>query len=88
MILTVVTLMISACAGTSEQPAVNQQANAQPWGSDEGDLVCRYERTIGSRIGSRVCRTQEEIRAEKEAGQEALEDWAFELDEDRIVTGN
>jgi hypothetical protein len=40
--------------------------------ADENRLICRRERTLGSNIPRRVCRTQRQIDAEKAAGQESL----------------
>jgi hypothetical protein len=40
--------------------------------ADENRLICHKERTVGSHISKRVCRTQSEIDAEKTAGQESL----------------
>lgn len=44
----------------------------------DGDIVtndgkiCRYEKTTGSHIGTKICRTPEQIKVEKEAAKKAL----------------
>jgi hypothetical protein len=40
--------------------------------ADENRLICRQERSLGSHIPRRVCRTQKEIDTQKRAGQESL----------------
>jgi hypothetical protein len=40
--------------------------------ADENRLICRKERTLGSNIPRRVCRTQRQIDDERAAGQESL----------------
>jgi hypothetical protein len=40
--------------------------------ADENRRICRKERSVGSNIPRRVCRTQREFDAEEAAGQEAL----------------
>ena len=40
--------------------------------ADENRRICRKERSVGSHIPRRVCRTQREFDAEKAAGQESL----------------
>ena len=95
--------MLIAAGCSSTQPKESESATAAAAGGeevdeaamrtaltaeDEGDLVCRYERTVGSRIGKRVCRTQAQVQAEREAGEAALDRYAYELDEDRKVSGN
>ncbi len=52
---------------------------------NEDEVICRYEKTINSRIGKRVCRTRAELAAAREAGQNALEENAWRQDTDRIV---
>ena len=71
-------LFVAACGSTEETSTTT--ASNQPWGEDEGDLICEYEATVGSRIGKRTCRTQEQIDAQREAGQDAVERWGKELD--------
>jgi hypothetical protein len=68
------------------EPVKENRLVAKSLEEDEGDLVCRYERTVGSRIGKRICRTEREIEAERQAGQETLEHNAFMRDKDRIVS--
>jgi predicted small lipoprotein YifL len=40
----------------------------------EPQVICRKERRIGSNIAKRVCRTREEIEAERAEGQNTLEE--------------
>ncbi len=99
--IVLVLLALSACSSTgdtSTQTASDPEATtvsvsdskskAKALPPDEGDLVCRYEKTIGSRIGRRVCRTEAQNVAAREDAQEALERYSKELDPDRVVTGN
>lgn len=92
-------LIISACSSTgqqSPQPGGDSETTSESVSDsksgprrlppDEGEVICRYEKTIGSRIGTRVCRTEAAERAAREAGQEALERNAMRTDDDRIVT--
>lgn len=93
-------LAISACSSTGDTsaPAGDSEtttvaaSDSKPRGQvlppDEGDMICRYEKTINSRIGRRVCRTESQEVAAKEAAVEALERYTKELDQDQIVTGN
>lgn len=37
--------------------------------ANERDLVCRYERSSGSHMRERICRTREQIEADREAAQ-------------------
>jgi hypothetical protein len=97
-----VSLALSACAstgGTSPSPAgepetvttaavSDSKSRGQVLPPDEGDMVCRFEKTVNSRIGRRVCRTETQEEAAKEAAQEALERFRKQTDEDLIVTGN
>lgn len=58
------TILITACSG---KPKVGADAIA----STEGK-VCRYEKSTGSHLGTRVCRTPEQMEHEKEAAKEAM----------------
>ena len=94
-------LALSACASTGETspPAAGEsetvttaavsksESRGQVLPPDEGDMVCRFEKTVNSRIGRRVCRTESQEEAATEAAKEALERYQRELDPDRIVTG-
>ncbi len=92
-------LIISACSSTRQhapEPAGDSETTnesvsdsdlrAQALSSDEGGLVCRYEKTISSRIGKRICRTKAAEQAAREAGRKALERNAIRMDKDRKVT--
>lgn len=103
--LSLVMLIVAACSGTGPQAPVpagdsgttsesvsDSELQAELSSSGEDGLICRREKTIGSRIGNRVCRTPEEDQAAREAdqagraaAQEALERNAIRMDESRIV---
>ncbi|WNC69679.1 hypothetical protein RI845_05905 [Thalassotalea nanhaiensis] len=56
--------LITACAGTPEggsKTAANQKGK-----------ICKYEKTTGSHIGTKICRTPEQIQREKENAQQAM----------------
>ena len=57
--------VLAGCAGNSGKSGKFAK-------TEEGDKICRFEKTTGSHIGSKVCRTQAQIDAEKEAAQQAL----------------
>lgn len=58
-----VSLAVTACAGT---PAGGKTA------SSEKGKICTYEKTTGSKIGHRICRTPAQVEAEKVAAQKAM----------------
>ncbi len=77
-------LAISACSGTptaapeqsagtetSSESVTLDELRAEMY--EEEEIVCRFESTVGSRLGKRVCRTKSQREAERIAGQEALE---------------
>ena len=66
--------------GGFEEPSVVEV------GAGDEQIVCRYEKTIGSRIGKRTCRTKAEDKAARVAAQEALERNAIRTDKDRVVS--
>ena len=84
-------LALSACASTGEtspppagEPetvttaaASNSESRGQVLPPDEGDMICRFEKTINSRIGRRVCRTESQEQAAREAAQAALAEAAL-----------
>ena len=63
--LMVATQFLSACTG---KPDSTQKALA----SNEDGKICKYEKTTGSRIGTKICRTQQQIDIEKEKAQDAM----------------
>ena len=91
-----VTLAISACSSTppaeprqtvsveeSSQPATVDSLRAEMYAEEE--VVCRFEKTVGSRLGKRVCRTKSQREAEKIAGQKALERNAIMHDQETKI---
>jgi hypothetical protein len=75
----------STSATKSSEPTSVEELRAEMYAEEE--VVCRYEKTIGSRLGKRVCRTKSQSEAERIAGQEALERNARMQDEQTRVTG-
>ena len=73
-----ITETVGATSGL-EEPSVVEA------GAGDEQIVCRYEKTIGSRIGKRTCRTKAEDKAARVAAQEALERNAIRTDKDRVV---
>jgi len=65
LLLMVFTLFISACTG--KPPMTSGQVAS----SEEGK-ICSYEKTTGTRIGARVCRTPQQVEIQKEAAQAAI----------------
>ena len=52
---------------------IEKNRGAAPDGTAEKDgYICRTERPLGTRFGKKVCRTPEQIEAEKQAAKEAL----------------
>ncbi|WP_348728183.1 hypothetical protein [Rheinheimera texasensis] len=52
---------------------IEKKRGAAPDGTAEKDgYICRTERPLGTRFGKKVCRTAEQIEAEKQAAKEAL----------------
>ncbi|TKB44676.1 hypothetical protein [Thalassotalea mangrovi] len=62
-VLMIALTAITACSGTPESERIAQ--------NDDGK-ICRYEKVTGSHIGTRICRTPEQIEKEKQDAQEAL----------------
>lgn len=55
-------ILLTACAGQSSTKIA----------SDDSGKICRYEKTTGSHIGTKICRTPQQMKAEKEAAQQAM----------------
>lgn len=61
-------------ASMQEAPtAVPSAEPAKQEVAQEERMVCRVERTIGSKLAQRVCRSPDQVRREREAAREALE---------------
>ncbi len=56
--------LLGAC---SSQPKDGTTASA-----DTSKKICKYEKSTGSNVGKRVCRTAEQIEAERKASQELV----------------
>ncbi len=56
-----------------EVPEVSVSANVPP---PENEIVCRRERTTGTYISKKVCRSRAQIAAEREASQDMLEEFS------------
>jgi hypothetical protein len=40
--------------------------------ADDNEIVCRKEKTLGTRIGKRVCKTRAQLRMEEEAARQMM----------------
>jgi hypothetical protein len=63
--LMVAAQFLSACSGKPESSKVALASN-------EDGKICKYEKTTGSRIGTKICRTPQQIEIEKEKAQDAM----------------
>lgn len=61
-IVAIISALTAACAGGDR---------AQKLAQEEGK-ICKYEKTTGSHLGTRVCRTPEQIEQEKAAAKELI----------------
>ena len=78
LLLAVLPLSLAACATMTEEEraAVQEQRAQETRTAEEGGLRCRTIRQTGSRLGSRVCRTEEEwdqIQRDAQEGQDRME---------------
>lgn len=73
LLLAVLPLSLAACATMTdeEQAAAREQRAQETQTAEEGGLRCRTIRQTGSRLGSRVCRTDEEWEQMERDAQEA-----------------
>jgi hypothetical protein len=60
----------AATAAFAQEEAPPAKAEA---GKSEQKLVCKKERSIGSQMVKRVCRTQAQVEAEREAARQGLQ---------------
>jgi len=58
-------VLLSACAGQPKYASKNAAA-------DETGKICRYEKTTGSHIGTKICRTPAQMEAEREAAKQVM----------------
>jgi len=61
-IISIIAALTTACAGPER---------AQKIAQEEGK-ICKFEKTTGSNLGTRICRTPEQIEHEKAAAKELL----------------
>jgi hypothetical protein len=76
----------SASAETTTKPETIDTLLADMYAEEK--VVCRREKTIGSRLGKRVCRTKSQRDAERIAGQQALERNAIMRDQETKIGPN
>lgn len=62
------TLALAGCAGNSGKVGPNGEKLAN------NGKICKFEKTTGSNIGRKVCRTPEQIEYERQAANELLRD--------------
>ncbi|TRX57234.1 hypothetical protein [Thalassomonas sp. M1454] len=65
LLATSTVILLSACAG---KPPGGEGQTA----SNGTKKICKYEKTTGSNIGRKVCRTPEQIEAEKRQADELM----------------
>ena len=68
-----------ATAAVAQESAPSTSSEAP---KPEQKLVCKKERSIGSQMVKRVCRTQAQIEAEREAARQGME-----TDDNRCMQG-
>jgi hypothetical protein len=68
-------LLFSAALGASTVAFAQDAAPADKSEPAKGEqkLVCKKERSIGSQMVKRVCRTQAQVEAEREAARQGLQ---------------
>ncbi|SHI02308.1 hypothetical protein [Ferrimonas marina] len=66
MLVVLGVVLMAGCAST-EESAAGAQANNQ-----DDDLICRQERTTGSNIRKRRCRTKAQIEQENELAKDQV----------------
>jgi hypothetical protein len=63
--LMVATQFLSACTGKPE-------SSTEALASNDNGKICKYEKATGTRIGTKICRTPEQIEIEKEKAKEVM----------------
>jgi hypothetical protein len=58
----------SAGEATATQAALADQPSA----ADDNEVVCRNEKTLGTRIGKRVCKTRAQMKQEEASAREMM----------------
>jgi hypothetical protein len=61
-------------APADPQPPSTQASMAQPaqTAANDNEVVCRKEKTLGTRIGKQVCKTREQFRLEEESARQMM----------------
>lgn len=65
-------LMLTACASSEKTAEKKLQTEQAVAAAEKAGLVCTREKKIGSNMGTRVCRTQEQIEQERETTQREM----------------
>jgi hypothetical protein len=57
-----------------QPPSTQASAQASTTGPQPGDdeIVCRKDKTLGTRIGKRVCKTRAQLRMEEESARQMM----------------
>ncbi|XOV88239.1 MAG: hypothetical protein ACFHX7_25335 [Pseudomonadota bacterium] len=68
-VILLLVMVLSGCAALKEGRTTDSTATA----NNRSDVVCVKEASVGSRIGTRVCRTARQIEQEEEAARRTLD---------------
>jgi len=63
-IIVITSLALSACAGKPKSGNLNA--------SNEDGKICTFEKSTGSHIGKKICRTKAQIEHQKKVAQDAI----------------
>lgn len=66
-------LALVGCQSPSGTAGGDAQASAATGDAEKQELVCRYEQPTGSLFKKRVCRTREQMEAEREGARRAMD---------------
>jgi len=73
-------LAVSACAAQDEMA---ETADGAQVANQDEQMICRRDRETGSRFAERICMTQEEWEAQREASRELKDRYANQADRNR-----
>ena len=59
-----ISVLLTACAGQPKDGATNVASTS--------GKICRYEKTTGSHLGTKICRTPAQIEHEQKIAQETM----------------
>lgn len=59
-----ISLLLTACAGKPTNGATTVASNQ--------GKICRYEKTTGTRLGTKICRTPQQMEHEKKVAKEMI----------------